>query len=40
MQRTMGPGHHYLGKGKIHYIKVMPNDNEEQIHAVTNKEIT
>ena len=36
----MGSGHHCLGKGKIHYIEVMPDDDEEQILAATDEEIT
>ena len=35
-----GPDHRCLGKGKIHYIEVMPDDDEEQIPAETDEEIT
>ena len=35
-----GPSHRCLGKGKIHYIEVMPDDDEEQTLAATDEEIT
>ena len=34
------PGHCFLKKGKIHYIEVMPDDDEEQTLVATNEEIT